>query len=228
MACPPPNANPFGLVAADVSLRTAITIGELPSTFTVSGLRERADNADKVINLRIPGWAVVATTSVLLNGETVVAAGTAKPGAFLQIKSDFKPGDTITASFGMAPRFEKLNDNRTAYNAVGSLHYGPYALVALTDGDYALKADLSNINDWLKLAPAEGGEKSRMVFIATGSDGKTMQLLPLNRVADQNYTAHLNISDDATQCLCGEADKCAGSSSPIKAGTDVLNWDSAY
>ena len=41
---------------------------------------------------------------------------------------------------------------------------------------------------------------------------------------DQNYTAHLNISTDATQCLCGEADKCAAGAGTAP-GTAGLSLD---
>ena len=201
-----------------VSLAVKITIGELPAAEAAGG--------DTTINLRIPGWAVPATSTVELNGEALVKAGSAKTSSFLQIKSAFKPGDVITASFGMAPRFVKLNDNRTAYDNVGGIIYGPYALVALTDGDYALKANVEDIGSWLKLTPGAGaGGAKTMRFTATGSDGKTMTLLPLNRVVDQNYTAHLNISADATQCLCGGADSCASSNSGTRSGTPSLTFD---
>lgn len=156
-----------------------------------------------------------------LNGQPLVKTGTAEVGTFLQIKAAFKAGDVITASFGMAAHFEKINDNRTAYDNVGSVHYGPYALVALSDGDYALKADLKDIGTWLKLSPAgTAAGKKTMLFTATGTDGKTLTLLPLNRVVDQNYSAHLNISTDATQCICG------GCSEGTAVGTEMLTWNS--
>ena len=107
---------------------------------------------------------------------------------------------------------------------MGSIHYGPYALVALSDGDYALKADLADIKSWLKLSPTG---KREMRFTATGSDGKTMTLLPLNRVVDESYSVHLNISADATQCLCGTPDRCvANGGDGIAAGTSSLTWSS--
>lgn len=202
-----------------VSLATKITIGKLLGSPT-------AVQKSTAINLRIPGWAAVATSTVELNGQPLVAAGSAKNGSFLQIKSAFKPGDIITASFGMEPSFKRLNDNRTAYENVGSVHYGPYALVALSDGDYALKADRNNIKSWLKLSPGGTASKKTMQFTATGTDGKTMTLLPLNRVVDQNYSAHLNISADATQCLCGTPDHCVSNGGGTAAGTTSLTWTS--
>ena len=69
----------------------------------------------------------------------------------------------------------KLNDNRTAYATVGTLHYGPYALVALTDGDYALKADLQDLDSWLKFTG--GADGNTLQFTATGSDGRCWQSL---------------------------------------------------
>lgn len=224
----------YSFAPDSVSLVSKITVGELPggssSASSVAAVAGAAgatanDAATTTINLRIPGWAAVATSTVELNGQPLVKAGTAKNGTFLQIKSAFKPGDVITASYGMAPWFAKLNDNRTAYDTVGTLHYGPYALVALTDGDYALKADLQDIDSWLKLTPGGTDDKRTMQFTATGSDGKAMTLLPLNRVVDQNYTAHLNISTDATQCLCGEADKCAAAGAGTAAGTPSISLD---
>ena len=211
-----------------VSMRVKVTVGEL-------GLNEQSQPAagasTATINLRIPGWAVVASSSVELNGEPLVKAGTAKNGTFLQIKSAFKPGDVITANYGMEPRWVKLNDARPAYDTVGSIIIGPYALVALSDGDYAIKAELSDLKSWLKLTPGKGeaGQAmgQTMKFTATGTDGKTMTLLPLNRVVDENYTAHLNVSSDATQCLCGEADKCSDGAGTTASGTATVTLDAA-
>ena len=204
-----------------VSLASKITIGELP------GVRSPTSSpSSTTINLRIPGWAAVATSTVELNGQPLVKAGSAKNGTFLQVKSTFKPGDIITASFGMEPSFKKINDNRTSYDNMGSIHYGPYALVALSDGDYALRADVKSIKSWLKLSPGGTAGKKTMQFTATGTDGKTMTLLPLNRVVDQNYTAHLNISADATQCLCGTPDHCVSNGGGTAAGAKSLTWSS--
>lgn len=208
----------FTYGADAVSLTTKITVGAL------AGVDAPLAAASSTINLRIPTWAS-ATSTVELNGQPLVKAGTAKNGTFLRIKSTFKPGDVIIASFGMAARFEKLNDNRTAYDNVGSLHVGPYALVALTDGDYALHADVNDIGSWLKLSPGCTAGKKTMQFTATGTDGKTITMLPLNRVVDQNYTAHLNISSGATQCLCGTPDLCTDGGG-IASGTTNLAWSS--
>ena len=58
------------------------------------------------------------------------APGAAQVGSFLHVKRpQWKAGDVLAASFGMRPRFLKLNDDRDAYDNVGSLHYGPFLLV---------------------------------------------------------------------------------------------------
>jgi DUF1680 family protein len=162
-----------------VSHTVKITIG------TLSAARANATTASTKINLRIPGWALPATTTISLNGELLVKPGGAKPGTFLQIRAEFKLGDTISASFGMGASFRLLNDNRTAYDSMGSISYGPYTLAALTDGDYALQADLTKIGSWLKLTPIVSNGRKMLRFTATGADGKTMTLLPLNRIVDQ-------------------------------------------
>ena len=46
------------------------------------------------------GWAVVATSSVELNGQSLVKPGAGKAGTFLRVKAAFKPGDVITATLG--------------------------------------------------------------------------------------------------------------------------------
>ena len=100
--------------AGAVSLVSKITVGELPSrggsspgTVGAPGTAAATEDAaaETTINLRIPGWAAVATSTVELNGQPLVKAGTARTGTFLQIRSAFKPGDVITASFGMSLSF---------------------------------------------------------------------------------------------------------------------------
>ena len=90
--------------------------------------------ADLTVSLRIPSWADAATSTVSLNGEPLVEAGAGQVGTFLHVKQpQWKAGDVLAASFGMRPRFAKLNDDRDDYEVVGSLHYGPHLLVGLTD-----------------------------------------------------------------------------------------------
>eukprot|EP01051_Picozoa_sp_SAG22_P020652 SAG22_NODE_4259_length_1325_cov_1.408646_2_plen_123_part_00 len=97
-----------------------------------------------------------------------------------------------------------------AYDHVGSLHYGPYLLVGLTDGAYALDANVADIDSWLTLDPASSpGAAHELSFTATaergggGGSGGGFKLLPLNRVVDQMYTAHFNISAGAVQVRQG-------------------------
>ena len=55
----------------------------------------------------------------------LIKLGTAQVGTFLHVKRpQWKSGDVLKASFGMRPRFVKLNDNRDTFDNVGSLHYG--------------------------------------------------------------------------------------------------------
>ena len=129
------------------ALQTTITVGRL------GGAEEISNNL--TISLRIPGWADAAVTTVSLNGLPVVKAGTAQVGVFLHAqRPQWKAGDVLTASFGMRPRFVKLNDKRDAFNNVGSLHYGPYLLAGLSNGSFALQADVADIDSWLTLDAA--------------------------------------------------------------------------
>lgn len=62
------------------------------------------------------------TTTVTLNGEPLVKAGTCEVGTFLHVKRPrWRHGDVLVAVFGMQPRFVKLNDVRVDHDTVGSL-----------------------------------------------------------------------------------------------------------
>jgi hypothetical protein len=68
------------------------------------------------------------------------------------------------ASFGMRPRFEKLNDGRDAFDHVGSLHYGPFLLVGMTNNaSYALHADIADIDSWLTIDPARSAASAHVL-----------------------------------------------------------------
>lgn len=181
----------------DNLMQTTLTVGQLSAASAIS--------ADLTLSLRIPGWADASATTVSLNGEPLVRPGAGQVGTFLHVKRpQWKAGDVLAASFGMRPRFVKLNDDRDAYDHVGSLHYGPYLLVGLTNGSSALNANVADIDSWLALDPASSpGAAHELSFTATagresgGSGSRGFKLLPLNRVVDQVYTAHFNISAGA-------------------------------
>merc|ERR1712000_49831 len=65
------------------------------------------------IHVRIPKWASQSTTSIEVNDQDVVKPGDAMTGSFLGVKRHFVVGDVIKASFGMRPRFERINDDRS-------------------------------------------------------------------------------------------------------------------
>ena len=169
-------------------LQTKITISALSvATNITSGL---------TVSLRIPGWADAATTTVELNGEPLVKAGTCETGKFLDIKrSRWLGGDIITARFGMRPKFVKLNDVREEYVSVGSLHYGPFLLVGMTNGSDTLQADIADIDEWLTLDDTHSPvDVHELTFTAKSTTGN-FTLLPLNRVVDQVYTVHFNVTN---------------------------------
>ena len=89
----------------------------------------------------------------------------------------------LAASFGMHSRFVKLNDDGDAYDHFGSLHYGPFLLVGLTNGTYALNANVADIESWLTLDPAASpGTAHELSFTATAESGggsRGFKLLPL-------------------------------------------------
>jgi DUF1680 family protein len=202
------------LSGKQAALVSSITVGSLADSATES----LSATGDITINLRIPGWATAADTSISLNGKSLLKPGSAaQNGTFLMIKAAFKQGDVIKARFGMAPYWASLNDNRTAYATVGSVHYGPYLLVAMSNGSYALKADLKDIGSWLTMDASTSFAK--MEFTAKGTDGVSYKLMPLNRVVDELYSAHINVSASATQCLCGGPDSCGSGPGATAAGS---------
>jgi DUF1680 family protein len=175
----------------------------LQTTITIRQLSAAPITADLTVSLRIPSWADAAATTVSLNGQPVVEPGTCQVGTFLHVKQPrWTSGDVLAASFGMRPRFIKLNDDRDAYDTFGSLHYGPHLLVGLTS-DYVVQADAAQIDQWLTLDAAShsGAAAHELSFTAkrTAAAGGGFKLLPLNRVVDQVYTAHFNVSTHASQ-----------------------------
>jgi len=76
------------------------------------------------------------------------------------------------------------------------------------------------------VASSPPGVALQLSFTAKGNDGQMYHMLPLNRVVDQRYTAHLNVSVSATQCLCGGADSCSSGAGATPAGTKLLSFTS--
>ena len=81
-------------------------------------------------------------------------------------------------------------------NNVVSLHCGPYLLAGLSNGSFALQADVADIDSWLTLDASSTGAAHELSLTAksTTATGGEFKLLPLNRIADQRYTAHFNVS----------------------------------
>ena len=176
------------------ALQTKITIGRLNGAAAITD--------DLTISLRIPGWADAAVTTVTLNGQPLVEPGTCQVSTFLHVKrNSWKAGDVLAASFGMRPRFVKLNDIRDSYNTVGSLHYGPYLLAGMSNGSSAVQAGAADIDSWLTLdAASSAAAAHELSFTAKGAGTDSVfKLLPLNRVVDEVYTVHFNVSKDAKQ-----------------------------
>ena len=176
----------------DNALQATITVGHLFAAFIA---------ADLTISLRIPSWADAAVTTVSLNGQPLVEPGAGQVGTFLHVKRpQWRPGDVLVASFGMRPRFVKLNDIRDDYDTFGSLHYGPYLLAGLTSA-YSLRADVADVGRWLTLdAAGSASAAHELSFTANNVSGVGggLKLLPLNRVVDEVYTVHFNVSKDVT------------------------------
>jgi len=138
--------------------------------------------------LRLPGWAVQANISIELNGVSILGGGPPLPGTFVALRRAFAAGDVIRASFGMAPRLEKLNDDRPAYASVYAILHGPLLLAGLTSTpQFALRSDPHKIAEWLHVLP-------NMEFTAMQSGAAPWTLRPLNRIVDETYTAYFNIS----------------------------------
>lgn len=136
--------------------------------------------------IRIPAWAVQASTTITLNGASVLH-GPGLPGSFLEVTRVWKSGDVVIASFGMAPRILPINDVRPDWASVGAIMYGPFLLAGFTSQpSFALKADPSTISTWLRV-------KNDFTFTAPG-----WTLKPLSQVVDESYTAYFNISLQAT------------------------------
>jgi hypothetical protein len=84
----------------------------------------------------------------------------------------------------------------------------------LSNGSCALNANVADIDSWLTLDPASlPGAAHELSFTATpesGGGSSGFKLLPLNRVVDQVYTAHFNISVGAFQVREGDLPELPG------------------
>jgi hypothetical protein len=187
------------------------------ATATTDAANDGADDVPPttVLHLRLPGWAVQANISIELNGVSILGGGPPLPGTFVALRravrgclsisplrrevthrpvasalvcTQFAAGDVIRASFGMAPRLEKLNDDRPAYASVYAILHGPLLLAGLTSTpQFALRSDPHKIAEWLHILP-------NMEFTAMQSGAAPWTLRPLNRIVDETYTAYFNIS----------------------------------
>ena len=154
--------------------------------------------ANSTIRLRVPGWAVPAATTIELNGKSVLGPDPPLPGSFVSISRAFADGDELAASFGMAPHLVRIRDDRPEFATVYSIMYGPLLLAGLTTTPtFVFKAEPRELAQWLQVGSA-------LSFTATGVDGIQLQLRPLNRLVDENYTAFFNISVTASDApmLC--------------------------
>ena len=97
--------------AAYTADSTALNVSISITSQSVGQPTALTTRTNATIHVRIPAWAVPATTTLTVNGSPVFAAGASsiKPGTFLAITGSFGTGDTIVGTFGLAPWLEPLN-----------------------------------------------------------------------------------------------------------------------
>jgi DUF1680 family protein len=169
-----------------------------PKTFTVS--------------VRHPGWAVPGPFVVTVNGKKVPVK--AKPGSYVDIKQEWKDGDTLGVEFPMPVRSEQLPNSR-GYVA---LLYGPVLLAAnlgregLSEADFRGGAAMTAKN---KLSLAEvptvvvplqeipahlkRNPNEPLRFQTQGlCKPNDVQLLPIYQIYDERYSLYFPVSTPAT------------------------------
>ena len=171
------------------------------------------------LRVRIPGWAAAGSTVELVRrgGRGGDAATPVANGTFYAVATPtggWAGGDVVRLWLAMAPRLERINDARDEYATVGSVLLGPLLLAALTNESDVLRADAARPSEWVRLAPSrsggggggpawniwdggggEGVEEPELDprLVAVGAAGN-YTLVPLSRIALQNYTAFLNVT----------------------------------
>jgi len=136
------------------------------------------------IAIRVPSWATTGSNKITINGQPYT--GSATPGSFAVINRNWVASDTITATFPMTFTWERIQDTRSQYSAVGAFFYGPLLLAGLTSSPI-LVGDTKNPSSWIVRTSS-----TNLTFTAHGDYNTDVQMLPLLFILHQKYTIYFN------------------------------------
>ena len=179
--------------------------------------------ASLAIRIRIPGWASDGSSIRTRRGKATPASPGTFQSAPLP-PGGWKPGDVVTLWLAMAPRLKRIIDDRPEYESVSAILLGPLVLAGITNESNLLLADPGHVADWVVPRavpcppPAHAGAAPIHPPSATGiaalsapwgiwsptaadcielvayGSNHEYRLLPLARVALDNYTVYYNIT----------------------------------
>jgi DUF1680 family protein len=164
--------------------------------------------------LRRPSWAG-AGFAVKVNGKAV--KDSSKPGAYVELKRNWKTGDTITLALPKTLRVEGLADNKSR----AALMWGPLVLAGdlgperratAADPIPAFVTEAKPVTDWVKSVPEKPGV-FRTVGVGRVIDGSQQEvdLVAFYRLHRRNYAVYWDLytTEEWKQKLGAHADEQA-------------------
>ena len=135
-----------------------------------------ANPREFALHLRIPAWTTGASVSVNGKRQTMEL----KPGAFAQLRRQWKTGDRIELHLPMTTRLQAIDPQHPDTVA---LMYGPLVLFPITSA-------APSVTRGQLLATKRAGAKSWQAQ----TSGSPIQLLPFTEIIDEPYTTYLRVT----------------------------------
>jgi DUF1680 family protein len=174
------------------------------------------------VKLLLPAWLDGVPPTVLVNGKPIVPpasssssspssslAPPAPKASFMTVSRTWSAGDTLSIHFPRSVRLVRLTDTRPAYASSYSFVYGDTLLVGVVPGpanpnaSNALTVPSLNASEWTSRSGTTGRSRSVQSSQVAGTSplrfsaktlGGTMELTPLNEVAEERYTVYFNVT----------------------------------
>ncbi|KAL9233642.1 hypothetical protein vseg_008612 [Gypsophila vaccaria] len=173
------------------------------------------------LNFRIPAWSYSNGAKAALNREPLSLPS---PGTFLSITRNWTSGDEITLQLPFGLRTETIQDERRAFASLQTIHYGPYLLAGLSDGDFNIKTGPTrSLTDWITPIPSTYNDQ--LISLSQGTiDSSTFYLSNNNTsvIMEPTSQAYNNSFVHATFRLIPKDNASLGNVSSNQIGKSVM------
>ncbi|XP_031386910.1 uncharacterized protein LOC116200240 [Punica granatum] len=112
---------------------------------------KQGEGRSPTLNFRVPSWSNPGDAKAELNGQSLTLPA---PGSFLSVNREWSSDDKLTLQLPISLRTEVIQDDRSEYDSLHAILYGPHLLAGLTDGDWDVKSDsTASLSDWISVVP---------------------------------------------------------------------------